>query len=91
MSTAATETAVWIDTSGLRCVVVALPDSVGHRVTLIRCDGFVTRERSVTSCIEASLLAFHWYEETSRRRAAVARPSLIGPSRSRRQPFELLK
>ena len=70
MATAAIENIVWTDRSGLCCFIVAVPHSVSHRITLVRHDGRVIRDQSVTSCADASRIAFEWYEENSGRRSA---------------------
>jgi hypothetical protein len=70
MATAAIENIIWTDRSGLCCFIVAVPDSESHRITLVRHDGLVIRDLSVTSCADASRIAFEWYEENTGRRTA---------------------
>ena len=70
MAAAAIENIIWTDRSGLCCFIVAAPDGNSHRITLVRHDGLVIRDLSVTSCADASRIAFEWYEENTGRRTA---------------------
>jgi hypothetical protein len=70
MANAEIENIIWTDRSGLCCFIVAVPETVSHRISLVRHDGLVIRHQSVTSSADASRIAFEWYEENTGRRTA---------------------